>query len=152
MRPSTRLPLREALYVCSNCRAEVTPRGISPLTRQFRRHASSDSPSFLEWARRSLWKGDKPPGPEDPYSGESQIARKMGWKTKASETEDANERGSGSLASGDDGKGGKRKSRKLSEGDSYVQAETWDGLEHIGFTKDEEWQLKGATRADEYTR
>lgn len=145
MRPPTRLPLREALYVCSNCRAEVTPRGITPLTRQFRRHASSDSPSFLDRARRALWKGDKPPGPEDPYSGASQIARNMGWRTKA--PDDANER---RLGSGADGEGGE--DLELSKGDPYRQAWKWDGLEYIGFTEDGEWKRKGTTRADRYSR
>lgn len=126
-----RLPLREALYVCSNCRAEVTPQGISPLARQFRRHASSDSPSVLERTRRSFWKGDKPRGAEDPYGGKSQVARKVDGKE--------------GLARGE-------KKSELREGDGYVQAETWDGLRRIGFTEDKEWLFRGSNSADKYSR
>jgi hypothetical protein len=125
MRPSMRLPLREALYVCSNCRSEATPRRISPLARQFRRYAS-DSPSVLERTRRSLWQGDKPPGQADPYSGESQIAK--------------DEANNGELAAGEELQ------------DAYVQAQTWDGLRRIGFTKDQEWKFRGSSQADEYER
>lgn len=135
MRPSMRLPLREALYVCSNCRAEVTPRGISPLARQFRRHAS-DSPSILDRARRSLWKGDKPPGPEDPYRGESQLMRGAAREEKSASSE---------LVPGDE-------EAALKEGDEYVQAETWDGLPRIGFTPENEWLERGSSKADQYTR
>ncbi|KAJ5082099.1 hypothetical protein N7532_011142 [Penicillium argentinense] len=64
MRPVMRLPLREALYVCSNCRQGAAPR-VSPLARQFqlqtRRYASDNSPTFLERTRRKLWDGEKPP-------------------------------------------------------------------------------------------
>lgn len=130
-----RLPLREALYVCSNCRAEATPRAISPLARQFRRHAS-DSPSILDRARRSLWKGDKPPGPEDPYRGESQITRRAPEEEQSEPSE---------LAPGDE-------TAALKEGDEYVQAETWDGLARIGFTPEEAWLQRGSSKADKYTR
>lgn len=148
MRPSIRLPLRDALYVCSSCRSEVAPRGISPLARQFRRHASSDSPSILERTRRALWKGDKPPGQEDPYSGKSQIARQMGWKE--SEVPEA-ENDSEAPALGDKDAAEGRKGG-LKEGDDYEQAETWDGLRRIGFLKDEAWVYRGSSDADEYSR
>lgn len=131
MRPSLRMPLREALYVCSSCRSEVTPRRISPLARQFRRYAS-DSPSVLERTRRSLWQGDKPPGAADPYTGESQIAPEA-------------ERESGELAAG-------AEREELQSGDAYVQAETWDGLRRIGFTKEQEWKFRGSSPVDEYER
>lgn len=125
-----RLPLREALYVCSNCRQEVAPRGLSPLARQFRRYASSDSPSFLERTRSKLWNTEKPPGPADPYTGESQLAR------------DAEpEQG---LA-----KGETNKSEVLATAD-YVQAESWDGLQAIGYLQKDKWIQEGTRKADKY--
>lgn len=55
------------------------------------------------------------------------------------------ERGeSGGLAAGEHG-------ISLSEGDEYVQAETWDGLERVGFKPEDAWRKKGTTEADEYT-
>lgn len=131
MRPSMRLPLREALYVCSICKSEATPRRVSPLVRQIRRYAS-DSPSVLERTRRSLWKGDKPPGQADPYSGGSQIASKDGGYA-------------GELAAGVEGE-------EFKLGDQYVQAETWDGLRRIGFTEEEAWKERGSNGADKYSR
>jgi len=126
-----RLPLREALYVCSNCKSEATPRRVSPLVRQIRRYAS-DSPSVLERTRRSLWKGDKPPGQADPYSGGSQIASKDGGYA-------------GELAAGVEGE-------EFKLGDQYVQAETWNGLRRIGFTEEEAWKERGSNGADKYSR
>ncbi|KAJ5806392.1 uncharacterized protein N7503_003994 [Penicillium pulvis] len=133
MRPAMRIPLREALYVCSNCRQEAIPR-VSPLARQFRRNASSgssDSPSFLDRTRRRLWNTEKPPGAEDPYTGESQLTREEG-----------------SLAAGEAVEEG-----DLASGSTYVQAETWDGLDVIGFTKEKEWLADGPNSdADAYAR
>ncbi|KAJ5166647.1 uncharacterized protein N7482_005428 [Penicillium canariense] len=133
MRPAMRLPLREALYVCSNCRQEVTPRVISPLTRQFRRSASSDSPTFLERTRRKLWNTEKPPGAADPYTGESQLAR-------GAEPEEG-------LANGE-----VKESETLATGDGYQQAQTWDGLDVIGYLQKDKWLEEGPRKADKYTR
>ena len=130
MRPALRLPLREALYVCSNCRQEVTPRAVLPLTRQFRRYASSDSPSFLERTRRRLWNTDKPPGPADPYTGESQLARGIkpdqGLAKPATDTSE------------------------VLPTEDYVQAENWDELEAIGYLKKDKWIQEGTRKADKY--
>lgn len=132
MRPALRLPFREALYVCSSCRQEAVPRGVSPLTRQFRRYASSDSPSLLERTRSKLWKTEKPPGPADPYSGESQLLRGA---------EPENEQG---VATGE------TEESELSAADGYKQAETWDGLESIGFLQKDKWVQEGTRKADKY--
>ncbi|KAJ5683093.1 hypothetical protein N7462_006258 [Penicillium macrosclerotiorum] len=134
MRPVLRLPLREALYVCSSCRQEVTPRAVSPLARQFRRYASSSDPTLLERTRRKLWNTEKPPGAEDPYSGESQVLR----EAEADESQ--------GLAPGE------AEGESLAKGDSYTQAETWDGLKVIGFSRKEAWINSGTSEADEYSR
>ncbi|KAF7718356.1 Uncharacterized protein PECH_001049 [Penicillium ucsense] len=134
MRSALRLPLREALYVCSGCRQEAIPRAISPLTRDFRRYASSDSPSLLERTRSKLWKTEKPPGPADPYSGQSQLLRGA---------EPENEEG---LASGE------TEEAELSAADDYKQAKTWDGLESIGFLQKDQWLQEGTSKADKYVR
>ncbi|KAJ5147595.1 uncharacterized protein N7443_000815 [Penicillium atrosanguineum] len=130
MRPSMRLPFREALYVCSNCRSEA-PRRISPLARQIR-HYASDSPSVLERTRSSLWKGNKAPGPADPYTGESQLVPGA-------------EKGEGDLAAPAEGE-------ELQDGSAYVQAQTWDGLKRIGHTKEQVWKFNGRSPVDEYER
>lgn len=137
MRPAMRLPLREALYVCSNCRHETLPR-ISPLARQFRRYASSDeSPGFLERTRRQLW-SEKPPGAADPYTGQSQL-------NQAAEESSGKEEGGLQAGSGE-GEG-------LTVGSEYVQADNWNGLDVIGFTEEKEWLVKGSDPdADQYSR
>lgn len=137
MRPFTRLPFREALYVCSNCRQGALPRGTSRIVPQFRGYASSDPPSFLERTRRNLWKGDKPPGQEDPYTGPSQLA-----------PEAQQEQTEGALASGESGA-----AEELALGDEYEQASTWDGLESVGFTKEKAWVYNGPNdEMDQYVR
>ncbi|KAJ5088257.1 hypothetical protein N7456_011873 [Penicillium angulare] len=137
MRPAMRLPLREALYVCSNCRQETLPR-ISPLARQFRRYASSDeSPGFLERTRRQLW-SEKPPGAADPYTGQSQM-------NQAAEQSSGKEEGG--LQAGEES------GEDLTVGSEYVQADTWNGLDVIGFTEEKEWLVRGSDpEADQYTR
>jgi hypothetical protein len=41
----------------------------------------------------------------------------------------------------------------LASGSTYVQAETWDGLDVIGFTKEQEWLADGSNpEADAYAR
>ena len=129
MRPITRLPFREALYVCSNCRQGAVPRRISPITHQLRGYASSDSPSFLDRTRRNLWKGDKPPGQEDPYTGESQLAPGVGQEESQSEV-----------------------SAQGTENKVYQQAETWDELEVLGWPEDTEQIPDELSEADRYTR
>ncbi|KAJ5752478.1 hypothetical protein N7520_009395 [Penicillium odoratum] len=139
MRPAMRVPLREALYVCSNCRQGAIPR-VSPLAHQFRRNASSDSsnsPSFLERTRRRLWATEKPPGAEDPYTGESQL-------TQQEVVEDKKD----GLAAGETVQEG-----GLASGSSYVQADTWEGLDVIGFTENKEWFVQGVNEeTDLYVR
>jgi hypothetical protein len=130
MRPALRLPFREALYVCSNCRQEVAPRAVSPITRQFRRYASSDSPSFLERTRRKLWNTEKPPGPADPYTGESQLARGVEPEHGLAKPETV-------------------KSEVLPTED-YEQAKNWDGLEAIGYLQKDKWTQEGTRKADKY--
>ncbi|KAJ5915470.1 hypothetical protein N7466_011403 [Penicillium verhagenii] len=127
MRPAMRIPLREALYVCSNCRQTTIPR-VSPLARQIQRNASSDS--FLDRTRRRLWNTEKPPGAEDPYTGTSQLVREEGG-----------------LAAGE------TQGESLASGSEYVQAETWHGLPIIGHTKEQKWLTEGVNRdTDIYTR
>ncbi|KAJ5727139.1 hypothetical protein N7493_004959 [Penicillium malachiteum] len=122
MRPAVRLPLREALYVCSNCRQETLPR-ISPIARQFRRYASSEqSSSFLDRTRRRLW-SEKPP------------------MTRAAEEQE------GGLQAGSS------EGADLAVGDNYVQADSWNGLDVIGFTEENAWLEQGSdAEADKYTR
>lgn len=135
MRPFTRLPLREALYVCSNCRQGALPRGTSRIVPQFRGYASSDGSSFLDRTRRNLWKGDKPPGQEDPYTGASQLS------PEAAQQE-------GNLAAGEP-----LAAEELAVADAYKQATTWDGLESIGFTKENAWIYNGPDEnRDQYLR
>ncbi|CAI7604602.1 hypothetical protein N7533_008826 [Penicillium manginii] len=133
MRPVTRLPLREALYVCSSCRQEAVPR-VSPLARQFQhqtRRYASDSPSFLDRTRRKLWNSEKPPGAADPYTGDSQLSQ----SSTAAE---------GELAGGE--------TSELAKGDNYVQAETWAGLAKVGYLPEQEWTQAGSSNADKYHR
>ncbi|KAJ5242434.1 uncharacterized protein N7469_000761 [Penicillium citrinum] len=133
MRPVTRLPLREALYVCSSCRQDALPR-VSPLARQFQhqtRRYASDSPSFLERTRSKLWNTEKPPGAADPYTGESQLAQ------KPTATD-------GELAGGD--------KSELAQGDNYVQAENWKGLASVGYLPEDEWIQQGRSKSDKYQR
>lgn len=132
-----RLPLREALYVCSNCRQEALPR-TSSLARQFRRYASNESSGFLDRTRRQLW-SEKPPGAEDPYTGESQMNRQA--------ESEGSDRQSGGLQAGSS------EGSDLQTGDNYTQADTWDGLDVIGFAKEDEWLERGSVpAADEYSR
>lgn len=133
MRPVTRLPLREALYVCSSCRQEAVPR-VSPLARQFQhqtRRYASDSPSFLDRTRRKLWNSEKPPGAADPYTGDSQLSQQS---TAAD----------GELAGGE--------TSELAKGDNYVQAETWAGLAKVGYLPEQAWIQVGRSKADKLRR
>ncbi|KAJ5800010.1 uncharacterized protein N7518_002078 [Penicillium psychrosexuale] len=123
MRPSMRLPLREANFVCSSCRIQTTPR-ISPLG-QVRQYAS-DSPGLLERARRKIWGTDKPPGPADPYTG-SQIMPGTGLASGESVAEEAF-----SLEQGE----------ALSE--EIDDNLTWEGMPRIGYLPEKEWRLQGS--------
>ncbi|KAJ5200238.1 Thiolase C-terminal [Penicillium cf. griseofulvum] len=120
MRPSMRLPLREANFICSSCRIGATPR-ISPLGQV--RHYASDSPGILERARRKLWGTDNPPGPADPYSGSQIMSGMDAEKPKADEAFGLEE--------------GQALPEKADE------ALTWDGMPKIGYLKEEEWRVKG---------
>lgn len=128
MRPSMRLPLREAKYVCSSCRVGATPR-ISPLNQQFLRNAS-DSPGLLERTRRKLWGTDKPPGPADPYSG-SQL---MPQEEPAAETTGLSP--------------GKGEEETPFPDDMDLESLDWNNMPRVGYTKDKEWIINGATKAD----
>ncbi|OQD84865.1 hypothetical protein PENANT_c011G11145 [Penicillium antarcticum] len=128
MRPSMRLPLREAKYVCSSCRVGANPR-ISPLNQQFLRNAS-DSPGFLERTRRGLWGTDKPPGPKDPYSG-SQI---MPQEETAAESTDLSP--------------GKAEEETSLPDEMDIHSLDWKNMPRVGYTKDKEWIVNGATYAD----
>lgn len=136
-----RLPLREALYVCSNCRQEAVPR-VSPLARQFQlqtRRYASDSPSFLDRTRRKIWNTEKPPGAEDPYTGDSQLLQPA-------------EKSKGGLAGGVNAEGelGEGEESSLAEGDGYTQAEDWKGLTTVGYLPEEKWIQTGTIKADKY--
>ncbi|KAJ5729322.1 uncharacterized protein N7483_003830 [Penicillium malachiteum] len=75
-----------------------------------------------------------PPGAEDPYSGSSQMNR-------AAEEHD------GGLQAGSS------EGADLAVGDNYEQADTWKGLDVIGFVKENEWLEQGSdAEADKYTR
>ncbi|KAF3028270.1 hypothetical protein E8E15_010652 [Penicillium rubens] len=122
MRPSMRLPVREANFICSSCRIHATPR-ISPVG-QVRRYASDSSPGVLERARRKIWGTDKPPGPADPYTG-SQIMPGAGMSPGEPEPEEG---------------------FSLEEGQASKEIDgnlTWDGMPKIGFLQEEEWRLQG---------
>ncbi|CAI7617626.1 unnamed protein product [Penicillium palitans] len=123
MRPSMRLPMREANFVCSSCRIQATPR-ISPLG-QTRRYASDSSPGILERARRKIWGTDKPPGPADPYTG-SQIMPGTGMSPGEPAPEEAF-----SLEEG------QARSEEIEEN------LTWEGMPRIGYLKEKEWRLRG---------
>lgn len=126
MRPAMRLPLREASYICSGCRQQAVPRVASPISNQFRRYASD---GILERTRRSLWNTETPPGPKDPYSGESQLLHK-----DVKEEEGNAPAEEGALAGG------------------YEQADNWEGLGTIGFTPQKAWMQNGPSKADAYHR
>lgn len=89
MRPPARLikPLetpslrnsKKALYVCSNCRYDVSVNQQQQ-QHQTRRHASGGSTPFTEKLRRRIWGTDNPPGLKDPYGGEGVIERE--WKKR----------------------------------------------------------------------
>ncbi|OQE44640.1 hypothetical protein PENCOP_c002G02966 [Penicillium coprophilum] len=136
MRPSMRLPLREAKFICSSCRIGATPR-VSPLG-QVRRYASDD-PGVLERARRKLWGTDNPPGPADPYSG-SQIMP-------------------GSNMSPGEPSAGEPKADEafsLQEGqapsEEIDESLTWEGMPKIGYLREIEWRVKGPNgEADKVT-
>ncbi|KAJ5561208.1 hypothetical protein N7535_009405 [Penicillium sp. DV-2018c] len=123
MRPSMRLPLREAKFICSSCRIQATPR-ISPLS-EVRRYAS-DSPGLLERTRRKLWGTDQPPGPKDPYSG-SQIM--PGSETAPEEQKDE----------------GISLSKGVEEpaNDAELENLTWEGMPKIGYLPQDAWRLQG---------
>ncbi|KAL2700603.1 hypothetical protein AAEP93_007422 [Penicillium crustosum] len=123
MRPSMRLPLREANFICSSCRIQATPR-ISPLS-QTRRYASDSSPGILERARRKIWGTDNPPGPADPYTG-SQIMPGAGMSPGEPVPEEAF-----SLEEG------QARSEEIEEN------LTWEGMPRIGYLKEKEWRLRG---------
>ncbi|KAJ5943177.1 hypothetical protein N7516_003345 [Penicillium verrucosum] len=123
MRPSMRLPLREANFICSSCRIQATPR-ISPLG-QTRRYASDSSPGILERARRKIWGTEKPPGPADPYTG-SQIMPGTGMSPGEPASEEAF-----SLEEG------QARSEEIEEN------LTWEGMPRIGYLKEKEWRLRG---------
>ncbi|CRL26072.1 unnamed protein product [Penicillium camemberti] len=123
MRPSMRLPLREANFICSSCRIQATPR-ISPLG-QTRRYASDSSSGILERARRKIWGTDKPPGPADPYTG-SQIMSGTGMSPGEPAPEEAF-----SLEEG------QARSEEIEEN------LTWEGMPRIGYLKEKEWRLRG---------
>ncbi|CAI7593896.1 unnamed protein product [Penicillium glandicola] len=128
MRPSMRLPLREANFICSSCRIGATPR-ISPLG-QARRYAS-DSPGILDRARRKIWGTDNPPGPADPYSG-SQIMPGSGL---SSGVEPESKEGF-SLEQGE------------AQPEELEENLTWEGMPKIGYLKEKEWRIKGPKGQD----
>ncbi|OQE33057.1 hypothetical protein PENFLA_c001G08558 [Penicillium flavigenum] len=124
MRPSMRLPVREANFICSSCRIQATPR-VSPVG-QVRRYASDSSTGVLERARRKLWGTDKPPGPADPYTG-SQIMPGAGMSPGEPEPEE-----------GFSLEEGQARSKEIDEN------LTWEGMPKIGFLKEKEWRLQGS--------
>ncbi|KAJ5612837.1 hypothetical protein N7510_006031 [Penicillium lagena] len=137
MQPSMRLLSREALaskslYVCSTCRQEVSPRGLAPLTRPFRRYASDNS--FTERARKKIWGTENPPGSKDPYGGEGQIAKAQTdleqGETKLEVPEEVEE-------------------KDLLPSDEYEQADTWQGLKRLGYLEKNAWRQQSPTDADE---
>lgn len=80
------LRLSKTLYVCSNCRYDVSlSSAVSNHQHQARRHAGSGNTPFTEKVRRKIWGTDNPPGLEDPYGGEGVIAREWN-KRKAQYT------------------------------------------------------------------
>ncbi|CAG7969803.1 unnamed protein product [Penicillium salamii] len=129
MRPSMRVPLREARFVCSSCRPVSAPR-VSPLG-QFRRYAS-DSPGFLERTRRKLWGTDSPPGQADPYTG-SQILPETGLS--AGEEKPADE------------------DFNLTQRDDQLDVDNlnWNELPRIGYLPKNEWKIKGSKKGDRVT-
>lgn len=129
MRPSMRVPLREAKFICSGCRPVSTPR-ISPLG-QFRQYAS-DSPGFLERTRRKLWGTDSPPGQADPYSG-SQIMPQSDMSPPEKSTDQ-----DFSLTQGENE-------------DAEIENLNWEELPTIGYLPQNEWKIKGPQAADQVT-
>src|SRR5436305_15318027 len=98
-------------FRCANCRLSAF-NTISTATFSTSSLLSADnqSTSITEKLRRKIWGTDKPPGPEDPYSGKSvfdRIREKRGGKKRNKETSPSKNIG-------------------------YVEATTWDGLEWIG--------------------
>ncbi|CAG7921041.1 unnamed protein product [Penicillium olsonii] len=128
MRPSMRVPLREAKFICSNCRPVSGPR-VSPLG-QFRRYAS-DSPGVLERTRRKLWGTDSPPGQADPYTG-SQIMQEA--ESSSGESKPADE------------------DFNLAQPEELGAEELdWNELPQIGYLPKDEWRIKGANKGDKVT-
>lgn len=77
---------------------------------------------------------EKPPGPEDPYSGESQLSR----LATSAEDQGITERGTTQSSSEIDDP-----ATDMAGGDNYVQAETWDGLNTVGFLEEDAWKVRG---------
>ena len=128
MRPSMRVPLREAKFICSNCRPVSGPR-VSPLG-QFRRYAS-DSPGVLERTRRKLWGTDSPPGQADPYTG-SQIMQEA--ESSSGESKPADE------------------DFNLAQPEELGAEDLdWNELPQIGYLPKDEWRIKGANKGDKVT-
>ncbi|OQE07306.1 hypothetical protein PENVUL_c014G06956 [Penicillium vulpinum] len=132
MRPSMRLPLREANFICSSCRIGATPR-ISPIG-QVRRYASDSSPGILERTRRKIWGTDTPPGLADPYSG-SQIMPGSEVSPEKPEAEEPFSLQEGQAPPGE-----------------LEESLTWVGMPKIGYLPEKEWRLQGSKgKADKVT-
>ncbi|KAI9778873.1 MAG: hypothetical protein M1839_007836 [Geoglossum umbratile] len=105
---------------CSACRSHrhLLPRATTtnfstqpsrPARRQ--NNTEPEKIPLTERIRRKLWGTEKPPGQEDPYDQRNR-------RTRAVSTETVDEEAS--------------RTAVAKEGETYVPASTWDGLEHVG--------------------
>lgn len=112
------------------------------------RHASSSLP-FTERLRRKIWGTDNPPGLQDPYGGPGYFERR---RQQAREEREASAPAASPpqpaimqseqvpTVQDENAMDGIVPLRSVAENDpktedpSYVPAETWDGLEHVGLS------------------
>ena len=146
-----RLCTSQSLYICASCRRQALRQHIR--RPQLVRDASSSLP-FTERLRRRIWGTDNPPGLPDPYGGPGYFERR---RQQAREEREASAPAAPTpqppitqpeqlppeqvpTVQDQNAVDDIVPSRSVPENDpetedpNYVPAETWDGLEHVGFS------------------
>lgn len=155
----SRQQLRSILYVCSNCRHEISV-ATSPLSSiassstnaiasvrflssTAYQSSQDDGPSaFTEKVRRRLWGTDKPPGLKDPY-GEGFIERNLRRRRESKQQQRDEEQAVEEEMDPEFEESELRERPGVS-----IRAKTWDDLERIGSLIREDMPSK----ADYYNR
>lgn len=142
-RTSIFLPKSTLPYVCASCQHHALRKRISQF--QSTRNASSGLP-WTERIRRKIWGTDNPPGLKDPYGAPGFFERRrerarLERRGKVPASVPVNPEPEFTMVSQQPRATTKlRTSRAVQKGvperadPEYIAAETWDGLEHVGFS------------------